>query len=113
MKTMIKNKLGDTVVTSYLPMTSANAVTFADSVLEGTYSIFELDSTSGVDNDTSAFDVQLQFRNSGTGKKGYFRGIVKNSVNPDEIQTAFIGLTINGILIDEVVMIGFAPMTFA
>lgn len=114
MKVMIKNALGDKVVNSYLPMTVANATTLAEDLLEGTYSIFEEVSTSG--NDTGvvlAYDTQVQVRNSTTGKKTYLRFIAKSTKNPDDIQTVLTGLTVNGILIDEVVILAFRPMSFA
>lgn len=114
MKSYVKNALGDTVVSCYLPMTAANAATLAEDLFEGTYAIYEETSQSGNDTGyTVAYDTQLQFRNSESGKKGYLRFIAKSTVNPDKIQTVLAGMTINGILIDEVVIIAFRPMSFA
>lgn len=114
MKVLIKNALGDKVVNSYLPMNVANAVTLMDDVCEGTYKVFLEKSETGSDTAVvSANDCQVQVRNSTTGKKTYLRFIAKGTKNPDEIQTALTGLTINGILIDEVVIIAFRPMAFA
>ena len=113
MKSMIKNALGDRVLTSYVPCTSANAQTLCETLLEGTWSVFELASESGTDNATQAYDAQIQFRNSGTGKKGYWRGIVKSTISADDIQDTFMGKTLNGILVDEVVIISYAGMAFS
>lgn len=114
MKTMLKNHLGDTSVTSYLPMTVANAQTLVEDVCEGTWALYEESSQSGNDTGyTVAYDTTVQYRNSGTNKKGYLRFIAKSTVNPDEIQTVLSGMTINGILIDEVVITSFRPLSFA
>ena len=114
MKCLVKNALGDKVLNMYLPMSSANAFTLMESVGEGTYKVFELLSLAGTDNTVfSANDCQVQVRDSATGKKAYLRFIAKSSKNPDEIQTALTGLTVNGILINEVVIISFRPMVFA
>lgn len=113
-KVLFKNALGDKVVNSYLPMTVANAKTLIEDVCEGTYSIYEELSSAGTDTAvTLAYDTQVQVRNSGTGKKAYLRFIAKSTVNPDQIQDTLNGLTVNGILIDEVVIIAFRPMAFA
>lgn len=114
MKVLVKNALGDVVQNSYLPMTAVNAATFCADIMEGTYSIYEEGTKVGSDvGVTLAYDTQVQIRNSVTGKKTYLRFIAKSTANPDEIQTTLTGLTVNGILIDEVVIIAFRPMAFA
>lgn len=114
MKVLVKNALGDKMVNSYLPMTVANAQTLIEDVCEGTWAIYEEMSVSGTDvGVTIAYDTQVQVRNSTTNKKAYLRFIAKSTQNPDSIQTALTGLTVNGILIDEVVIIAFRPMSFA
>lgn len=114
MKVLVKNALGDKMVNSYLPMTVANAQTLIEDVFEGTWSIYEEMSVSGTDvGVTIAYDTQVQVRNSTTNKKAYLRFIAKSTQNPDSIQTALTGLTVNGILVDEVVIIAFRPMSFA
>lgn len=114
MKVLVKNQLGDKIVNSYLPMNPVNAATICADLLEGTYAIFEETTTVGSDAGVLiAFDTQVQVRNSLTGKKAYLRFIAKSSQNPDSIQTALTGLTVNGILVDEVVIIAFRPMSFA
>lgn len=113
-KVLVKNQLGDKVVNSYLPMTPANAATLCGDLLEGTYAIYEETASAGSDvGVTIAYDTQVQVRNSTTGKKAYLRFIAKSTQNPDSIQTALTGLSVNGILIDEVVIIAFRPMSFA
>lgn len=114
MKVLVKNALGDKVVNHYLPMTPVNAATFCADILDGTYKIFEEVSSIGSDVAVvSANDVQVQVRNSTTGKKAYLRFIAKSTKTGDDIQTVLTGLTVNGILIDEVVIIAFRPMAFA
>ena len=113
MKSLIRNALGDKILNTYVPMTPTNANTFATDMLEGTWSIYEAGAETGTDVATSAIDVTCQVRNSGTGKKAYLRFIAKANKNGDEIQTVLTGLTVDGILIDEVVIISLRPLTFA
>lgn len=114
MKSYIVNQLGSVTLHSYLPMSPANAETVCADLLDGTYAVYEATTEVGSDNGvTLAFDANVQFRNSTTGKKGYWKGIVKSTVNPDDIQMAFMGLTINGILIDEVIVLRYSSLTFA
>lgn len=114
MKVLVKNALGDKIQSNYLPMTAVNAATFCADMFEGTYKIFESLSESGSDAAVVlANDIQVQVRNSTTGKKAYLRFIAKSTKTGDDIQTTLTGLTVNGILIDEVVIIAFRPMSFA
>lgn len=113
-KSYIINVLGTVTLHSYLPCTPANAETICADLLEGTYAVYEATTEVGSDNGvTLAYDANVQFRNSGTGQRNYLKMIVKSTVSPDDIQTALKGLTINGILIDEVVVLRYAPLTFA
>ena len=114
MKSYIINQLGSVTLHSYLPCNAVNAETICADLLDGTYAVYEATTEVGSDNGvTVAYDASVQFRDSNTGKKGYWKGIVKSTVSPDDMQVAFKGLTINGILIDEVVVLRYSPLTFA
>lgn len=113
-KSYIINQLGSVALHSYLPCTPANAETICADLLDGTYAVYEATTEVGSDNGVVlAFDATVQFRDSTTGKKGYWKAIVKSTISPDDIQVAFKGLTINGILIDEVVVLRYSSLTFA
>lgn len=114
MKTMVKNVLGDKTVTHYLPMTAANAATFCADILDGTYKIFEETSKVGTDTAVVAANlVNLQLVNTTTQAKTYLRMIAKANKSSDDIRTALTGLTLNGVVVDKVVVINFQPLTFA
>lgn len=113
-KTMIRNALGEKIVSHTLPMSTANAITFADKYLEGTYKIYEASVDMGSDAGVVlAYDVIAFVKNEATGKKAYLRFIAKSTKNEAEIRTALMGMTINGILVDYVSILNFAPLTFA
>lgn len=114
MKSMVRNVLGDKTVTHYLPMTAANAATFAADVLDGTYKIFEETSKVGSDAAVvSANFTSVQLVNTTSGAKTYLNLISKSSKSSTEIRTALTGLTVNGVVVDKVVIINMNPLTFA
>lgn len=113
-KAWIKNLLGEKVVNHYVPMSSANAMTFADAVLDGTYKVFEEKSSIGTDvGVVSANSMSIYVANTESGKSSYIKGIFKSSLDTDEIRTALTGLTIDGFVVDRVVFINVSPLTFA
>ncbi|MCK9373455.1 MAG: hypothetical protein M0P91_09665 [Sulfuricurvum sp.] len=114
MKSLVKNQLGPVSQNIYLPCTAVNAETICADLLEGTYKVFEETSSVGSDAAvTLVYETRVQYRNTGTGKRDYLHFFAKSTTNTDEIVATLKGLTINGILIDEVVIIGFKPVTFA
>lgn len=115
MKQLVRNLLGEKTYNTYLPMSSVNAKAFVEDLFEGTWEILAEGTVIGNPNPTItvAYDVKVQVRNSGTGKKAYLNFIAKSTANPDDIQTVLKGLTINGALIDEIIILGYAPLTFA
>lgn len=114
MKCVIRNALGDTVKSFSVPMTPANAETFASTYLEGTYKVYEETSKVGSDvGVTSAYDITVQYSNTTSNKKGYLRMIVKPTEDETSVAAKLNGLTLNGILIDKVVVISMSAITFA
>lgn len=114
MKSLIKNALGEKIVNHYVPMTAANAQTFAGKYLDGTWKVFEASSESGSDTGVvAANDVTAFVTDTTTGKKAYLRFLANANKNETEIATALTGLTIDGFVVDKVSIINFAPMIFA
>lgn len=113
MKSLIRNALGEKIVSHYVPMTPANAETFASTFLEGTYKVYQAGAEVGTDVATTANDVLVFVSNTISNKKSYLRFIAPFNKSESDIRTTLIGLTVDGILIDYVSIINFAPMTFA
>lgn len=114
MKCMIRNALGDTVKSFSVPMSPANAATFCDAFLEGTYKVYEETSKVGSDVGViSAYHMTVQYSNTTSNKKGYLSMIVKSTEDETSVAEKLNGLTLNGILIDRVVVIYMSAITFA
>lgn len=113
-KCMVINQLGDKTVRHYLPMSSANAVTFATDMFDGTWKVFKETSKIGSDAAVvSAKEVAVQLVNTTSGAKTYLRFIAKSSLSTDEIRAALMGLTVNGVLVDKVVFINVSFLSFS
>ncbi|NOQ31682.1 MAG: hypothetical protein GQ570_11225 [Helicobacteraceae bacterium] len=114
MKSMIKNALGNTTKNIYVPCDAVNAETFASEFLDGTYKVYESLNKVGTDNAvTTAYQVNLQFSDSTTGRKGYLDFIAKETLDTEQIGNTLKGLTIDGVTIDTVSVFTFSPLTFA
>lgn len=114
MKSMVINQIGDKTKRHYLPMTGANALTFANDIFAGTFKVYEESSSVGTEvGVVAANSVSVQLSNTTSGAKTYLRLIAKSTKSSDDIRLALTGLTINGVLVDRVVFIDFSPLTFA
>lgn len=114
MKCLIQNALGNVVHNNYVPMSAANAATFAGKYFVGTWKVLEGQPPVGTDNAIAlAYDAKVFVKNSTTGVNGYLNMIVKQTVSDTDIKTALTGLTINGAVIDHVSIISLAPIAFA
>lgn len=114
MKCLIQNALGDTVVNHYVPMSAANAETFAGKYLDGTWKVFlarpEIGSDTGV---VTAYDVNAYVKNIESGQGSYLRFIASATKSDTEVKAALMNITVDGHLIDHVTLINFAPLSFA
>lgn len=114
MKVMIKNALGEKVINHYLPMSPTNAQTFAEDVLDGTFKVFEEVQNVGTDvGVVSANFVRVQLRDSESQKTAYLSFIGKANKSTDDIRAVLKDLTVNGVKMDTVTFVEFAPLTFA
>lgn len=113
-KCLIQNALGNVVFNNYVPMSAANAATFAGKYLVGSWKVLEAELPVGTDNAIAlAYDAKVFVKNSTTGVNGYLNMIVKQTVSDTDIKAALTGLNINGALIDHVSIISFSPISFA
>jgi len=111
-KSLIRNQVGDKVHNIYVPADSGAADTFAQNVLEGTYSVLELKETTGSDQVTEAEDVTIFYEEEATGKRNYLRFLAKSTKSEEDIINALVGKTYNGIKADKVVIISMRTVSF-
>jgi len=111
-KTLIRNKVGERSFNIYVPAGDVEAKDFADGVLDGTYDVLELTSTTGSDNVTEAEDVTVFYEEDATQKRGYLRFIAKSSKSEEDIIAALVGKTFNGIKADKVVIISMRTVNY-
>lgn len=113
-KSLIRNALGDKVVNHYVPMSATNADAFATKYLEGTWKVYTAKSETGSDTGVvAANDATIFVTDTTTGKKAYLRMLVNVNKSEADIRAALTGLTIDGFVVDKVVIINFAPLAFA
>lgn len=103
-KSLIINNINGKNSFIEVPTTDANATTFAQTFLDGAYAVYESVLQSGSDTvATAPDDVNIMFKNKASGKKGYMS--IKTSSSDETIFNALMGLTLNGVLIDEAYVI--------
>lgn len=112
MKTMIINRVNGKNNTIYVPTDDVNANTFATNFLDGEFQVLKFASEAGSDVVASCYDVNLMFKNVASGMKSYMSMLVPVTKTEEDIFTVLKGLTINGILIDEVYIISMKKVIF-
>lgn len=89
-----------------VPASSTEAETFASTFLDGGYGVYELFGDSGSDTVAVApDDINIMFKNTSTGMKSYLTAKVAATVTDEQIFAVLMGLTLNGVLIDEAYVI--------
>jgi hypothetical protein len=90
-----------------VPTDSTNAVAFAGTFLEGEYAVYEKDTVIGASDVVgSAPDLlNVMFKNKTSGLKGYATLSVKKTTTDEAVFAVLMGLTLNGVLIDEAYVI--------
>lgn len=111
-RSIIKNQVGEFKQTINVPASPTNAASFADAVLDGFYEVYSEGATSGSDAVTDAAEVNAMVKNT-AGVKTYVSFLADSSKTTAEILTGLKGLTINGVHVDEAVILSFKPVTFA
>jgi len=101
-ESIIINRIGGKNKFITVPTDLAGASAFAGVFLEGEWATYEKGTPEGSDVVTVAPDaVNLMYKNKATGLKGYATILVKATKSDSAIFTALMGLTLNGVLIDE------------
>lgn len=89
-----------------VPTDATNAQSFATDFLEGLWAVYSHDSSVGSDVVGTAPDVvNVMFKNTTTGAKGYATIYVAKTKTDDQIFSTLMGLTLNGVLVDEAYVI--------
>lgn len=113
MKSLIRNQLGNTIRSFNLPCDSTVAETFATNNLDGEYAIYESEGIAGNDVETQVNQVTSTLKNTTSDKKITIDFYAKSTLSEDEIRTALVGTTINGVSVDEVYIIGMRAYTIS
>ena len=111
-KSLVKNKLGSKTYGFIIPSDATSAVDFLN-LLDGEYEVYEKQSESGNETVNEAFKVRVQIRNTETDQRDYITMYIDTTKNEEDVKNALIGQVVNGINVDEVVIIEFKRETFS
>lgn len=112
MKTMIINRINGKNNTIYVPTDDVNAQAFATGFLDGEYQVLKFASEAGNDVVASVYDVNLMVKNTTSGVKSHMSMYVPVTKTEEDIFNVVKGLTINGVLVDEVYIISMKKVIF-
>jgi hypothetical protein len=102
-KTLIANRVNGSTKTFAVPATPAQALTFCEANLEGEYAIYKSVAKLGSDVVTVApLLLSVAFKNDTTEDKGSANFVLPATKTENDLFTALIGTTLNGVLIDSV-----------
>ena len=103
MLTLLQNVVNGKKSSYFLPCTPAQAVTFAETFLDGEYITYESKGKTGSDAVTVApviFSVMM--KNSNTEEKTYANFVLPANKTENDLFAVLIGKTLNGVLVDYV-----------
>ncbi len=102
-KSLITNRVNGSTKTYAVATSPANAQTFAEAFLEGEYAIYKSVAKVGNDVVTAApILFSVMFKDETTGAKGYANFVLPASKTENDLFTALMGTTLNGVKIDYV-----------
>lgn len=105
-KSMIINQINGKNTFIAVPCASAEAAAFATTFLDGAHVVYEFGSLEGASDVVVAVDdVNIMFKNKASGKKSYMTIKVAPTRTDESIFAVLMGLTLNGVLIDEAYVI--------
>ncbi len=105
MKTMITQKLGDKTITNYIPAGHADALAFAEAVMDGELTAFSSVAPTGSDQATQSFAVSVMIQQDSNNAKGYLNLVLKETKDEIDLFPPLQGKTFNGIKADKIVLI--------
>ena len=111
---MIRQKLGNKVFTSYVPASDTDAKNFAEALLPGEYEVLSKVGETGNDNVTDGYRIwSVMIKSSETDTKTYLTFATPLNKTSKDIISALTGKTYNDVKADEVVIINARAVQFA
>lgn len=104
-KSIILNRVNGKNRSFTLPCDHVDATAFATAVLDGEYNVYKYGIESGAETETTWNEMQIMVKNSTTKEKTYLNLKIKANKSEADVFAALIGLTVNGITIDEAFII--------
>jgi hypothetical protein len=103
-KSLIANRINGTTKTIAVPATPVLAEAFATAFLDGEYAVYKSVSKTGSDIvATAPTKLNVKFWNDANPKDcGYANFVIPATKTENDLFLAMVGLTLNGILIDQV-----------
>jgi len=102
---MIRQKLGNKVFTTYVPATDENAKNFAETLLPGEYEVLTKIGENGSDNVTDGYRFWSVMIKNTNDLKTYLTFAAPLNKSSNDIISALKGKTFNNVKADEVVII--------
>lgn len=113
-KSLIRNRLGKKTFNNYVPADADNAKAFADAVLDGEYEIFSFVGESGNDSISGGYKkYTLMLKDDSNKLSTYLNVVVPLGKTPEEIRSALLGKTFNGVKVDRVIVLNEVDYTIA
>lgn len=111
---MIRQKLGKKVFTSYVPASDTDAKNFAEALLPGEYEVLSKVGETGNDNVTDGYRIwSVMIKSSETDTKTYLTFATPLNKTSKDIISALKGKTYNDVKADEVVVINARAVQFS
>jgi hypothetical protein len=104
-KSIVVNRINGKNNHITLPCDDTVAAAFVADVLDGEYQIFKFDSEAGTETEVSYKEMQVMVKSTTTKEKTYLNMKVATSKTEQDVFAVLLGLTINGIIVDEAFII--------
>lgn len=110
-KSMITQKLGNKVLTNYVPANATNAQDFADAMMVGETVVYSAGDVTGSDEVDESFAVSIMIQQDSDSAKTYLNLVIPVTKSETDIHDALSGKTFNDIKADNIVIISMRHQT--
>lgn len=104
-KSMILQKMGDKTITNYIPAGHADALAFAEAVMDGELTVYSQTPPVGSDQVNESFAVTVMIQQDSDKRKTYLNLVLKETKDEIDLFPALQSKTFNGIKADKIVLI--------
>ncbi|WP_324171713.1 hypothetical protein [Sulfurimonas sp.] len=104
-KSMVTQKLGERTITNYFPAGHADALSFAEAVMDGELTVYSQTTPVGSDQADESFAVNVMIQQNSDNRKTYLKFVLKATKDEIDLFPALQGKTFNGIKADKVVVV--------